>query len=521
MNRRDEPGSPHATRNVAIASVFGFIAVALSLPTGCVAPRPPQPRAATSAPSEQISREELRNALDQYDDFFESTIKQAAADIDARMPDPRTRRLTLMWKVRMVPANDAALKHADPVKAFVECWTLAMRMAQFLETGDGRSFFGANQTIAVAAAKRIESDIERVGRSFLPPDTFAKATDDVRAFAQAHPMQDTFAEAVVRAPATKEGVPSPLASILNVPLAPFRVAEGIDQGASAIRGLGDMANRFTDIVQELPEAVRWQLQLLLLDLDQNDLLLSFLASFAQFSCSTAQLADTAQRLPEELRQQASKLLAEIDARQAGIQATLERAERTAATVERALARVDVVAASVDLTGQSVANAGRAWEGTARQIEQTIQDIRHDKYPTEPTSQGTATSAASPSPSPASPAVPAPAIAPMPASAPATTTAPERPFEILDYRDTANALTITAQQLQALTAEVRATIDSRGLTDRIRDVDGRVLGVVDYTSTRARSLTDHIAWRVAQLIALVFVLAIAYRIISHRWTGKTR
>jgi len=206
------------------------------------------------------------------------------------------------------------------------------------------------------------------------------------------------------------------------------------------------------------------------------------------------------------------VITDIYTRQAGIQATLERAEKTAAAVERTLQQVNAASASVELTGQSVAEAGRAWEGTARQIEQTIQNIRRDKYPLDGQPPAPATSAASPFPPP-TPSLSAPPAASPPAP---TATAPaDRPFEILDYRDTANALTAAARELRALTADVRATIESQGLTDRLQDVNGRMFGVVDHTSARARNLTDHIAWRAAQLILLVFVLAIVYRFASRR------
>lgn len=471
-------------------------AVLLGLP-GCVQPHLAKPQLSQAA-STQVSKEDLRNALDQYDEFFEATIKQATTQIDEGMPDPNTRKAALLWKVRMIPANDAALKEADAIKAFLECWTLAVRMTQYFEKGDGRGLFGERQRIATEAARKIEADIEHVGTTFLPADRLDKAREDVQTFAAAHPMRDMFSETVVRAPVAKDNEPNPFASILNVPLAPFRVAEGIDQGAGAIRGFSNVADRFTDIVQELPESIRWQLQLLLLDLGQNDVVLSLLASMAEFSSSTSRLANTAEKMPEELRQQASKLLADIDAKQAGIQATLDRADKTAATVERALSRVDVVAASIDRTGLSVAEAGRAWEATARQIGQTVDDIRNEG------DAGTS----------------APATTPTAGAAPATT-APAGAFDINDYRTTADAMTVTATELRALAVEVRGILDSQRLSDQIHDVDGRVLGAVGQTAKQARDLSDHIAWRAVQLIVLVFVLLIAYRFLASRLPAKTR
>lgn len=64
-----------------------------------------------------------------------------------------------------------------------------------------------------------------------------------------------------------------------------------------------------------------------------------------------------------------------------------------------------------------------------------------------------------------------------------------------------------------------TAASDDLARRIDDLDARMTRLLGETETRATAATDHAAWRIAQLIALVFVLALGYRLIGRRAAGK--
>jgi hypothetical protein len=90
----------------------------------------------------------------------------------------------------------------------------------------------------------------------------------------------------------------------------------------------------------------------------------------------------------------------------------------------------------------------------------------------------------------------------------------------DYRRTAGTLTVTATELRLCVEEARKLLDSPQLLEHIRDVHNRMLGAVDQTARQARGLTDHIAWRSADFLLLVFVLAIAYRALARRLSKKT-
>ncbi|HVP12893.1 MAG TPA: hypothetical protein VMV94_17095 [Phycisphaerae bacterium] len=490
MNKRGREVCGHGMGAMPAAAMMALTFCVLG---GCAQPRIFEHRP-TSAPvveQSKISKEELHAALDDFKDVFESTVKQAAGKIEAAATDANTRKNTLMWQVRMISACYMIFRQDEDLKVFLDLWTLCIRMNQYFQEGDGCELFGGQQDVAISAAQRLQSEIERIGRTFMSEEQFVKAKKDAEAFAYANPIRAGFNGAVVRTTTTTTaGEPNALTAIVTLPLAPFRAMGGVDRGAEAIRGFTQVADRFTDDFETLPENIRWQLLLLLAELEDNRLISSALSSFEQFSRSSARLSETADKLPEELRRQASGLIDEIDSKQGNIQSTLAQAEKTANAIER--------------TGQSVADAGRAWEATARTIGETVDGFR---------GKGADAPAAG-----AEPAAMAQSIPPaVPVAQGEGNGASSDHLD--DVRRTAETLTATATELRLFTAEARKLLDSPELAANIREVDSRMLGAVDHTSRQAQGLTDHIAWRCAQLIFLIFALGMVYRAAARRMAKK--
>lgn len=460
------------------------VAAGMAILSGCAHPEGRPSSGMLTAAAGSFSKEHLRNALDEFDDFFEVTIKHAADNIDQHQPDRQTKVATLMWRSRAISAADSALKQDDALRAFLDTWTLCVRLSQYFEEGSGRTLFGMQQPIAIATAKEIEAGIEEVGRMFLAEDALFRIRDGVREVARKQPIKGMFSDMRIRPAAVPaEETPPILGSLLALPLAPFQVFEGIDKGATAIHGFTTVASRFTDVVEEWPESISWQLQLMLLNLESYDTVRTVVTSLDRLSDSSASMAETAKKLPEEVRREAAHLLEEIDARQAGFQATLKQADQTAQTVERALQRVDEAANAIDRTARSVAEAGIAWNESARVIGQTVTDI------------GKCGQTAPPA------------------------TRPSRPFDINDYNRTADSLTAAAVELRQLVAEFHGLAGSSELTTRLEEIDARIAGLTEHTSGQAASLANHVTWRLAQLLVLAFVLALLYRIVNARFSTR--
>jgi hypothetical protein len=405
----------------------------------------------------RMSKEKLRDELDNFQEFFRNNTSQALIEIEQRQPTVRTNRTVLLLRTRANQALQSMLEHDDPIIAFIETWGLCVRTTQYFEEGHGSRFFGEHQHFIVEAIKRNEAEIERIGGLLLDDEMFAGTRRNIHAFAGANPIKDTYSNGVVYATQVRTGEPNPYVDVVTLPLAPFEALRGVDRTALAIDKFSNTAARFSDVVEGFPETSKWQMQLLLYDLEETEMAKSFLASVSQLSESSARLAETAENLPQEIRQQLSELIEEVDARQANIQATLQQAEKTAETFAR--------------TAEGANQAAQQWDAAAKSTALALQEFAKLKPPKKKTIE------------------------------------PAKPFDILEYRDTIEAAAKTANELRELAVEIRTLAEP--------DFIDATLG---QTTKQARGLTNYIFWRAALLAVLVFALALVYRIIINRVTG---
>jgi methyl-accepting chemotaxis protein len=206
----------------------------------------------------------------------------------------------------------------------------------------------------------------------------------------------------------------------------------------------------------LPESSRWQLQLLLFDLEETNMTKSFLNSLAQVSESSGRLEKSVEKLPEQFREQLTQFVEDIDKRQAGLQQTLQQAEKTSLAVNNTLEKLDRTASSFNAVAKDVAETAQAWENAAKATGEVVQEFNKVK------------------PSPQK---------------------EESSFNIRDYRDTAEHTSQAANDIKALLADIENLLESR----------------------RCSSMLNGLLLRATGLVVLIFVLAVLYRIISIRLT----
>ena len=403
----------------------------------------------------QISKQELREQLDKFQEFFKATLRQVANEINKRVPITRTEKITLQMKARMVQGLNAMLDNDDSIVAFIETWALCTRFRMYLEEGEGSSLFGEAHEVALNGSKRLEAEIQRIGYIFLKNDVFETARKNVTKFAHNNPIRSMFSNVIVYATEVQKDQPNPFVSMLKIPMAPFRAMEGVDRTASAIHQFRDTAERFSDIVSGLPESSRWQLQLLLFDLEDTNMTKSFLNSLTQLSESSARLEKSVEKLPKQLREQLTQFVEDVDRRQAGLQQTLQQAEKTSLALNNTLEKLDQTASSFDAVAKDVTETAQAWENAAKATGEVVQEFNKNKPSQKETSS----------------------------------------FNIRDYRDTAEQTSRAANDIKALLAEIDDLLESR----------------------RYSSMLNQLLLRAAGLVVLIFVLVVLYRIFSVRLT----
>jgi hypothetical protein len=324
---------------------------------GCSLIETQKSRTGTASAAGQMTKEELRTRLDGFAAFFKSTLTTAAEEIVQKSNSKKDQMLALQMQTRMLQGLYLVSQEDDPVVAFIDTWALSMRFQIYLVEGDGAGMFGVHQPVAIDAAKRIEASIEDIGRLFLTNSDFQTTQKNIVEFTRANPIKVNFTNVVVYATQISADQQNPFLKIVSLPMAPFRGIEGVERTASAISRFTDTADRFSDVVADLPESSRWQMLMFLYELEETEMSKSLVSS-------TTRLADSTEQLPQRIREQLSIFMEEIDQKQANLQATLVQADETAAAVVAVLERVKAGADSIDAAAKSVQGTAIAWQDAA-------------------------------------------------------------------------------------------------------------------------------------------------------------
>lgn len=442
-------------------SIFVTILIAISVTsfTGCSSKEVRTIGSGLTPSNGQISKEELSQHLDKFEFYFKARLRQMSTDIYGRVPSKRTEKTTLLMRARMVQGLNAMLYQEDSVIAFIETWAMCARFRAYLELGEGADLYGEGQEIAVNSAKQIESEIERIGHIFLKDDVFETAKKNISEFTNSNPMKGTFSNIEVFATAPRKGELNPFVSIVKIPMTPFRAIEGVDRTATAVHRFTDTADRATDILGGLPESTRWQLQLLLYDLEEADMTKSFLSSVTQFSESSSRLSKSVDDFPKQIREELSQFIKEVDDKQENLRKTLEQVEKTTVSIGNTLDKVNKTADTLGNVAKDLTETSKAWESAANATGDIAQKFNKGKGPSEK----------------------------------------KQPFNINDYRAAAEQTSRAANDIEGLLASIDSFLTSR----------------------KYNRIIDAITWRAIGFVFAVFILAVAYRVVSVRLVGRKR
>jgi hypothetical protein len=412
---------------------------------------------------EQISKEELRVSLDAFEEYLRVSVEEMVNRINDIDMKAKTRRTSLMIQMRTSQAINAMLKNKEPVVACIELWGFLVRFRQYLEEGAGSSLFGDNQHIFIEMAAQFEAKVEKISKTFMKDKIFEENRKNVYNFAKSNPIKASFSNTIIYSTMVQEGKTSPFQSVLNIPLAPVRAMEGVDRTATAVDRFTDKAAHFSDVVEELPESIRWQVLALLYDFEETEMTKSFLASISKFSDSSEQLAETTKNLPQEIRAQTSILVEEIDNKQANLQATLDKTQKTLVAAEQTLAQADKTAASFQATVVEINQLATTWDRAANSTQQALSELNQLKParkdpPTEPT------------------------------------------FTIKDVQNIVETVNQTIGELQNVVVLTRDIVESKQLANYASIPEG---------------LVNLLIWRLGQLIAIIFFLVLSYRFVVVR------
>lgn len=388
----------------------------------------------------RVTQDELRAGLLDFSSGFTVLVTEAADRISLETREPTKRRLTLLWKIRMPPLAQEAASDQNPRTGYVEALTVAVAQRQYFQDGAGASLFGAQQPIALDAAQEIEQNALKLGQSFLSAEKLAELHAEVEQLAKQHPIRGEFLRESIQAGLSSAETGGAFDDIIGIPMAPFRAIAGVESGAAAIHEFNATAAQFTEIVDQLPQRMRWQLELLSYDLqEQGGVLEQSLDSFHSVAESANRLSLVAERLPDDTREAILNVSTELEKRSATLKSLLAEYRgaitETGATAGNVSNLVDALAH----TSEQLNQAGVAWG-------ELIAKVRTPEPPPQP---GEAQS---------------------------------RPFDILEYEKTAVAIRSSAEEIRGLLGDVEKSRENvvTAITHQLL-IDGVILIVVFFAA----------------------------------------
>jgi hypothetical protein len=249
-----------------------------------------------------FSQEDLGTELAAFSARFAAIVNNTSDEIQDQAKRRIVRRRALVWRLQMPPLMEEAAFSDPPQFAFFATLLVAKAQLLYLTEGAGKALFDELQPMAVEAATDSVNDILAIGAQFLTRSQLAEVEERTREFAARYPIQgrDFSVQRIPRALVRGEAFDS-LSWLISLPLAPFTALRGVDSGAAAIHDFNRTAQEFSQIIRQMPERIRGQLDLFVYDLEARDTVEDTVASLGTIAASAERLSITAQQLPDDLR----------------------------------------------------------------------------------------------------------------------------------------------------------------------------------------------------------------------------
>ena len=338
----------------------------------------------------------------------------------------------------------------DVRAAYLHGWIFIVRMRLYLTTGQGRALFGDLQPLIVDAVAATEKDLVEIGYRYFPTDVMDEVSDDIEAIAIDNPIGVDLRSGALRIPeVTSETQRGAIDSILG---APVRGLEGVGSTPEAIHAATRAFEDFMQLVQQLPQYVRWQTELLLLQVESQDAVVQTREDLDRISRSIESIAQTVETLPGDLREELDAALDEARATIEVLDASLETVRSIAADVNEATANIK---ATADTVNEIVA-----------------------------------------------------AVAPAPSAAPPVSD-PGEPFDMKDVLHATEQLHATTVELRGLVSDIQ----SGAAKDLLAEVDRASTATIDHAVAQTNMIVDRLARRTMQLIGVLLLGLVVYRVVA--------
>lgn len=453
-----------------------------------------------------VSQQLLRQDLEAFAQTVEQTMANADSFIQSASSKRSTRKASADWKALVVDRHGQILQGEPPLGALLDAWALNEQILEYLIAGDGRGAFGAQQRIVLTAAIALRDDAKDIAREYLTEEDFEKARTNIQIYVAQNPLKKrSFFSKLFDIRGNLFSVVdigrSTIGTVASVPLLPGRAAQGIQRGTAEFAQFNETAQRFTRIVENMPEQVRAEMEQLLTRLED---------SYTTLGPMMADVQNTANAL----------------------ESMMASADRVSTNVQTVLSTTRELAPAFSETADSVSGAAQALQGLSESVKGLLEQSRKGQSQPGAAQGGDAPASGSQSVSMdpleyerAAKAIgdAADQVRIMLAEIRLLTDGDEkkekpgqkrgRPFDVLEYSETANSIESAAGGVHTLLAEARAMGQSGELTSATLSTEQALASLMDRAALR-------FVQAAAAIALLLFVLIFSLMLVHH-WLKKSR
>lgn len=275
-----------------------IVALLLSLWNGCASVQQQTPLMGERAPNIKVTSGELRVRVYEYQKLFTATVQSAADAIIAKERDRDVREAAIRWKINAISGMQSAVFHADPLAGFGNAWGLTIQMADFFETGAGKSLFGDSQAIARREAHWLEEEIFALATLIGNPTAASNIRRELKEWARENPLLNI-----------NFGSRSFMTDAAAVTASELGAA-GLNAVGRIEETARDMTDRLSIYADQLPKETRWHAELVVLQ-SRTEFIDEMLDDIASVDASIQKLERFFDESPDLIASERQVILAEL------------------------------------------------------------------------------------------------------------------------------------------------------------------------------------------------------------------
>lgn len=324
-------------------------------------------------PAAEINPVALDNAVMSGSDRMVADTLGLASSIARSTDDRAVREMTVRMKIRVSEIADAVQRETDPRQRFVLLWTYTEQFRQFLTSNAHDRPFGDKQDAVSQFADQLIKRVEAIGLEFYTSEQIDAARDDIEQMADASRASSFLMRPVAAVRSEDLKKKSDLGTILLRPLTPLSgVSSGMTDAASAMNRFSDVAATGISASQRLPQRVRWEMELLLLEFDSLQSVTAIVEQMRGARQDLRKATEMIEQFPKKTRLEVDQSVQTVTDALPRLEQTLASAQKTIEQLNETVKQSEKLSQNVSQTLGTVSAAGKDWALAAREVRTLLE-----------------------------------------------------------------------------------------------------------------------------------------------------